>query len=309
MEVNNFELNSIGYVKKGTKKTTYQDKMNAKTFDDGISIVALADGLGSKSKSDVGAEIAVETAIETLHEIFTNIDVENLDQVSAETVKASLLEKIREKITVKAKTSNMSELKEYACTLLFAVIKDNRIALGQIGDGYIVTRKNNGATKLVFDPKNENIEYTNGTETIFSNPRYMHLAAGRREDFDYIFLSSDGTDKLIDGEWKGHYTPFISGKDKGRLPQSKIFDYMSTLLNESRKGNITPNLYLNEMTNSLASMLIDNRVDDDVTFSFVNVNEKGPTRRIIDLLELIRREKIKSQTHEKSEKDKDEISF
>ena len=294
MEVNNFELNSIGYVKKGTKKEKYQDRMNAKTFADGISIIALSDGLGSKSKSDIGAKIAVETAIDTLHELFKELDVENLDINSAEIVKNTLLSKVRENISMKARTSDIKELKEYACTLLFAVMKDNRIALGQIGDGYIVARKKNGATKLVFDPKSDNTEYANGTETIFSKPKYMHLASGKREDFDYIFLSSDGTDKLIDGEWKGMYTPFVSGKNQGRLPQSKIFDYMGTLLNDSKNGKITFKSYPEELTTSLSSMLIDNRVDDDVTFSFVNVNEKGPTRRVVDLIKIIR---SKTNTH------------
>ena len=304
MKSNFFELNSIIYKKQGTKKQTYQDRMNSKTFDDGISIVALADGLGSKSKSDIGAEIAVETAIETLHEVFANRNTDNPDKSLAEDVKISLLDNIRNQILLEAITADtnkvdINKLKEYSCTLLFTVMKDNKMFLGQMGDGYIVTKRKDGSLKLVFSPKNDNTEYANGTETIFSSSKCMRLACGNREDFEYIFLSSDGTDKMIRGDWRGEYTPFITGKNHGRMPNVKLFEYMETLLKESKTGSVTPKMYSDWLTNDIASMLIDNRVDDDVTFAFVNTNIKGPTLKVTDMVEAIRQEKMKNSSKAK----------
>lgn len=68
-----FKYNSILYKKKGSTKgenKPYQDAITSYTYDDGISVGAIADGLGSKKKSDVGAKIAVETATEFLHDYF-----------------------------------------------------------------------------------------------------------------------------------------------------------------------------------------------------------------------------------------------
>ena len=110
--------------------------------------------------------------------------------------------------------------------------------------------------------------------------------------------SSDGTDKLIRGDWKGEYTPFITGKNHGRMPNAKLFEYMGTLLKESKTGSVTPKMYSEGLTNDIASMLIDNRVDDDVTFAFVNTNIKGPTLKVTDMVEAIRQEKMKHSRNE-----------
>ena len=283
-----FKLNSIIYKKQGNKKGNipYQDRMHAKTFDDGTSVVVLADGLGSKSKSHIGAEIAVKTSIKTLYKLFKNFDGENL---SADTVRTTLLSEIKRNIEEKAKDDNVSDCREYACTLLFAIMKQNNIALGQIGDGYIVIKKTGEEPKLVFAPKDEDSEYGNTTRTIFDNPRHMQLSLGKREDIEYLFLSSDGTDKLRRNNFKGEYTPFIIGKSLGRKPQLPIFNFMEQLLKDSKASAIKPIQYPKDFTATISSMLLNNVVDDDVTFAFVNPNIEGPTRRVTDLLDVLNR--------------------
>ena len=283
-----FNLNSIIYKKQGDKKgkVPYQDRMNAKTFDDGTSIVVLADGLGSKSKSHIGAEIAVKTSIKTLYKLFENYDGGNL---TADTVRTTLLSEIKREIKERAKDDNINDYREYACTLLFAIMKQNSIALGQIGDGYIVIKKPNEEPRLVFDPKDENSEFGNATRTVFDNPRHMQLSLGKRKDIEYLFLSSDGTDKLRRNNFKGEYTPFITGKALGRRPQLPIFNFMEQLLKDSKACSIKPVQYPKDLTATISSMLLNNVVDDDVTFAFVNPNIEGPTRRLTELLDVLNR--------------------
>lgn len=286
---NQFMLNSLIYKQKGNKAEAipYQDRMDARSFADGISIVVLADGLGSKQKSEVGAEIAVQTALVTLHKLFHNFDGKNLQP---EEVKKQLLSQIRNKIEIKAKQENIADIKEYACTLLFAVMTPNHLAVGQLGDGYIVLKKNGQSIpQLAFSPKDEKTEYANATRTIFDSPQYMQLALGEKQKFDSIFLSSDGTDKLRGANFRGQYTPFVTAQSLGRKPQVPIFAFMEKLLEDSSKAEIRYADYPEKLTNQIIDMLLKNPPDDDVTFALLNPNQKGPTRRVRDLLEILDR--------------------
>ena len=100
---NEFNCTSLSYAKisdrKKMRNETYQDYNSSRSFEDGYSIVALADGLGSCEKSDVGAKIAVETAIEFLHEYF----LQNSDSwIDYDELKVELLNKIREEVEKQA---------------------------------------------------------------------------------------------------------------------------------------------------------------------------------------------------------------
>ena len=278
----NFKLNSLIYKKTGSNKKYCQDYVNARTFPNGISVVALADGLGSKKKSDIGARIAVETTIEKIGTLLSENDINHLNPND---IASNLLLDIKSKIV---KLAGSEDIKDYSSTLLFYAIKENTMIIGQIGDGYIAVKKKNSDFKLVFSPKNDDIE-VNHTETIFSKSKYMNLAKCNVKDIDYIFISSDGTDKLKRNNFaKTHsYTPFITSKKYNRKPQVPIFNTLSLILKDTSNGFFKVNNYSLDIIKAMQEMLVINVPDDDVTFAFTRPNTEGVSYRVVELLEAI----------------------
>ena len=151
---NEFNYASISYAKiidrKKRYNKVYQDYNASCSFEDGFSVVALADGLGSCRMSDVGAKIAVETAIKFLHEYFAKnlrfgIDVNEM--------KIHLLNAIKKEIEKQSIKDGIDNLREYSSTLLFSVIAldSNEITFGQIGDGYTIIKENDEEYRLPDD--------------------------------------------------------------------------------------------------------------------------------------------------------------
>ena len=64
---------------------------------------------------------------------------------------------------------------------------------------------------------------------------------------------------------------------------------MEKLLEDSSKAEIRYADYPEKLTNQIIDMLLKNPPDDDVTFALLNPNQKGPTRRVRDLLEILDR--------------------
>ncbi len=112
-------------------KTFYQ-KQN------GVRVIALADGAGSKKESHLGADIAVKTV--------SNLMIHNFDDyftlLEDEPVRSSSLGKIIIKEILKNLNNLINENKaisitEMSSTLLFIAIKDDKYIQGHIGDGLI----------------------------------------------------------------------------------------------------------------------------------------------------------------------------
>ncbi len=95
---------------------------------DGVVVIAVADGAGSKAKSDVGARIAVERAVAHL----AARGKAALDSSLAGAAEAAL-QAIKEEAA-----SAGAEVSDYAATLLLAVAAADRARVFQIGDGAIV---------------------------------------------------------------------------------------------------------------------------------------------------------------------------
>lgn len=97
--------------------------------------LALSDGAGSASHSQLGSQIAVETALSSLAEIIASTG--ELTEESAILV----LDEARRQIEARAETETLSP-RQFACTLLFAVITAQTAYFAQLGDGGWVMRIN-----------------------------------------------------------------------------------------------------------------------------------------------------------------------
>jgi len=128
----------------------------------------VADGAGSTTDGGRGAEIACETAwlciLETLRE---EPDLSKITDNKIRQWFTAARDAVR-----KEADANGKRLRDYACTLLGAVIGENEAIFFQIGDGAIVTGKA-GEYETIFWP--EQGEYANTTFFLSDDTFAEHL--------------------------------------------------------------------------------------------------------------------------------------
>lgn len=130
-----------------------QDSFAFKTIDEDFAVAAVADGLGSASKADIGADLAVRSAIMNVEQAIRaasgSVDITTLAKDSVTAARQALEEK--------AETEGYG-LRDLACTLLVAITLRDSVAAVHIGDGALVADSDNGL-RLIAGPGES--EYTN----------------------------------------------------------------------------------------------------------------------------------------------------
>lgn len=161
------------------------DRFSYKKLND-ITSISLADGAGSVKYPEIGADIASV--------YINNILSKNFDWIfyaSAEKAIYKLTHPIRSLIGKQAKKKN-STLRDFATTLIFASVKDDKFIAGHIGDGILACLKKD-EIQLMSPP--DNGEFVNETYFITSNSYKMHfrIFKGNLDEIDGFVLMSDGT--------------------------------------------------------------------------------------------------------------------
>lgn len=162
-----------------------QDKI-ALVRGEGVFCVALADGAGSRTDSDLGADCVTRCTAELLAGEFDRLWAlgDELAEYLIETC-------------VHALAQLEPPVYEMACTLLFfAGHEDGRYLSGHLGDGIQIAVKDGAAA--VFSPP-ENGDYQNETFFITSLDAKEHLRIrrGKTEDSGALLLMSDGTAEVL----------------------------------------------------------------------------------------------------------------
>lgn len=152
----------------------------------GVSVIALADGAGSKPLSHLGAEAVTKTICGHLVDNF-----EGVYSLDNHTIVASLLNVLHHELD-KCASDNHCKRDDLASTLLFAGLHNNRVIWGHIGDG-VIGQKSDDHLVCVSQP--ENFEYANVTVFVTSPKAIEHFRIARTEiDGDIgIVLMSDGS--------------------------------------------------------------------------------------------------------------------
>jgi hypothetical protein len=109
---------------------------------DGSLVLAVADGAGSASCGAEGAELATTCALEFLSEIELPTTEDFWQALMLETV-----QHVHDALEAHAITQE-KDIKDFACTLLAAVLTPSYIAALQIGDGAIVGMSGETITRL-----------------------------------------------------------------------------------------------------------------------------------------------------------------
>lgn len=138
-----------------------QDAVHWQTHGEGLLFAALADGAGSAKLSEIGSNLAAQTALRALAESFKS-PAALCDDARAKAALKAALEAALKALTdeAKAKPAKPGDL---ATTLLICVAGPDRLAAAQVGDGAVVYADAAGSLHALTKPAAG--EYLN--ETVF----------------------------------------------------------------------------------------------------------------------------------------------
>jgi len=154
----------------------------------GTTVITLADGAGSCSKSEIGAEIVTQYVADFL---CTNFD--NIFQKEETIISKTILEGISKSLSQKAKTLNLTVL-DLSSTLLFVGVKDNRYLAGHIGDGLIGCFDGKDIKTLSYP---ENGEFSNQTYFATKDNAINHFRIYKADKNNYLAYYPIGSQKSI----------------------------------------------------------------------------------------------------------------
>ena len=208
--------------------------------------IAVSDGAGSAGKGEIGAAIVCAALLEQV-EIYLAQErtIASFTEDDAQT----WLRAVRESIVEHA-DQNDHVMREYACTLLLAVIGVDTAAFLQIGDGAIVTANEFAEWSWVFWPHRG--EFANTTYFVTddnaSDNLMLEVRSGRTDE---VALFTDGIEPLVlQYVDRTVYVPFFE----------RMFEPVR------RSSEAGEDLELSTQLESyLSSSAINNRTDDDKT--------------------------------------------
>lgn len=128
-----------------------QDAYASELFFPSHLVIAIADGLGSAPRSDLGAHCAVESAVNAVTCLMAKglTDSNLLLHEGIVNARKALFEKAALEIC---------PVRELACTILLIIASKDGIAVAHIGDGAVVI-KGSGIVRILSEPQNS--EYVN----------------------------------------------------------------------------------------------------------------------------------------------------
>ena len=240
------------------QNTFCQDRFVCRAVETGageILIAVVADGAGSSSSGEIGAEIACALFAEQAAEFLksANASVKLLNEEFGKRLIAYLQEKINA-----VALENKKPLREYASTFLGAVVGASGAAFYQIGDGAMVFSANGATNSYRFAIEPAEAEYVNMTDFVTDAAATERLRfAFIDEPIEDLILFSDGIFAVaVDYQTAKPHEPFL-------LP----------MIAPLRAGNDTNGLN-EKLENFLNSPKINEKTDDDKTIILASRREK-----------------------------------
>lgn len=242
------------------QNTECQDRFacqTVKTAGEGeVLIAVVADGAGSTTDGQTGAEIACETFVEQIAGLLAVKDA-SLKSLTPDFGRL-WISYFQSKIAERAE-QNKKELRDYASTLVGACVGKSSAAFFQIGDGGIVFSASGESKSYRFAIAPIESEYVNVTdfitdETAADNLRF-ELVEEKIED---LILFSDGIYAVaVDYQKGAPHEPFL-------MP----------MIAPLRNGNAVNGLN-EKLENFLASPKINEKTDDDKTIILASRSSTG----------------------------------
>jgi Protein phosphatase 2C len=207
-----------------------------------VLLLACADGAGSVPFADEGARLACRSVVRMARDdLRDGLAVSAIDRDTVLSWHVRLLRELEEQARRRDATA-----RDFACTLLLAVVGEHAAAFSQVGDGAIVTAAGEDY-RTVFWPQTG--EYANTTFFVTDPELAERLAFEQRPGrVDELALLSDGLQTMaLNFAERGAHRPFF-------LP-------MFRKLREARPGDGLPAA----LHRFLDSPAVNQRSDDDKT--------------------------------------------
>jgi Protein phosphatase 2C len=210
-----------------------------------ILLGAVSDGAGSAKYSDIGAKVAVETALAVMAEQVLQGVAEMSYEAISTTASDFLLEMFKQVISALEMTAQKGdyELRDLGCTLLAFMAAPDWIAAAQIGDGFIVA--GDGEThsyRLLFPP--DKGEFINETMFITTGKALDYLqVCVHQEPAPFVCAATDGLERVAIRfqDWQPHppfFQPFVACLSQLDMPDERQA-YLETFLASERLNTKT----------------------------------------------------------------------
>jgi hypothetical protein len=221
-----------------------QDASFWSVAENGILLAAVADGAGSGTHGDTGAQIASQAAVEALKaEPDLNKRLHE-DPAAFEPILANALDAALRAVKNGARTQGVKP-RELASTLITIIATPHLVAAGQIGDGAAVIQSRNEGMVALTTP--DTGEYINQTTFLISpgalKTAQLHIWHGQ---ITHLAIFSDGLQMLaLQMPFGKPHAPFFY----------PLFQFIS------RAGDTAQS----QLTSFLQSPRVRERADDDLT--------------------------------------------
>lgn len=162
--------------------------------ENGVVVIALADGAGSKkyTHSAQGAECVTKT----IAKFFCNNFDKFYEKEDTNGLCSVIMAVCQKALKVKADEIEVDDIIKMSSTLLVVAIKDNKMIACHIGDG-VIGRLTSKGTEVISAP--DNGEFASTTYFI-TNPRadeHIRIIKDKIDDVISYFLMSDGTQEYV----------------------------------------------------------------------------------------------------------------
>jgi hypothetical protein len=181
------------------KKIPCQDAFFTEVVLPSHVVTAVSDGLGSARYSDLGAQCAVESAVNTVTSLMAwgETDYHTLLKEGILNSRKALFEKAARVIC---------PVRDLACTILIIIASRDGVAVAHIGDGAVVI-KGSGTIRIFSEP--ENSEYVNVVVPLTSDDWEKALRIRvSHEPVECIAAFTDGLQNAALKKSDSTYTPF-----------------------------------------------------------------------------------------------------
>ncbi|WP_159732629.1 PP2C family serine/threonine-protein phosphatase [Methylosinus sp. Ce-a6] len=223
-----------------------------------VAILVASDGAGSAQRAHEGSEIACSVFLEQVDDFLAVGNA--VGDIGADLAR-SWVTAIRSIISVRAEEFGAT-IRDYACTLLAAVVSEEAAAFIQIGDGAMVVADEAGEWAWVHWPQRG--DYANSTFFITDERAAEQMAFDLvRGSIDEIAVFTDGIESLVlHYATKTVHAPFFE----------KMFAPVRALETEGLDDTLSAGL-----ERYLASPTVCERTDDDKTLILATRRKRSPT--------------------------------
>ncbi|UNK43744.1 protein phosphatase 2C domain-containing protein [Luteimonas sp. S4-F44] len=214
--------------------------------EDPVLVLVAADGAGSASRSDSGAQLATAELLDSVRG-FLN-DGNELSALTRETAQA-WIRNVVARISHRADQDGMA-VREYACTLLAAIVSPDHACFLQIGDGAMVVRPRGDDWAYIFWPQHG--EFINQTVFVTDPAAIDNVEfSSQAGPIDEVAAFTDGIEALV-----LHYA--------SQTVHGPFFDRMFQAVRALPMGGIDQELS-EKLDQYLSSPVVCERTDDDKT--------------------------------------------